>query len=888
MRMRETKKSQKISSPISAQLASSGANAADASPQVPAASPINRQPKTPKSSDSGAPGTPNSSANKAEWPPQVPTPNGSDKQSIMDSQVRSVKSESGFFSDMPPPTPERCSSASITMTSQPNTPGMAQQSSRRSPASAISASAQQNQITIPNSPSLIKSEDPMDKLAQMTSSLGSGNSFGSVGSQRSPAAISAPNTPGYAPSSMQSMHGAPSPAGSMHGPFPGHHPQQQHAMMAQQMPQQQQLQAPIIDKAQQIPDQPYMQQQSLVYVYTTAQANEAADMLSKGLIRKIGEYHTNQRPNARKFVNQFHQEQMQQQHLMGQPVQPPQGWDPSMLQQDPTGMMGQMEGGQPRMPMRHPQQFANGGIPGQMYGIPPNEGIPTMNGQNPNMAAAAASHAQLVRQKKLEELHSMERQLLPDNSSMSLVPDESSQLPVRPPPPYSNATGRSTGRITTTTVGRKRTHTQLQQGEFVQQTSMGSMPQMVSQEAHYTRSTQDVDSMIKTETTFMPVPSPQPIQYVGTHLDQEVTIQKQPNRNFIRAPGSVRQPGMQMHPRYGGPGGMTPQSMMAISQQQQEFAASQQASAEASRTQAIFHAQQQQMEANMRAQQFHGGTMPNGPPTTMGPQTVNNTYVNAKIAIEHVNIQNMPSGTYTDQYSGQPALISAQSEMYGAQPGQVPQSGPSHAQMMQHQAHINMLQQQQAQEQNFQIQQQQMQMAQAQQQQSSQYDSSPQIHIKPTQPNTIQYLPTARPPLKSGPRPPPNLDFLQPWTGSGLPRGQLPPPQVQQGQQQQQQLPPGYRMNPQQLQAGQMQGQFSHMNLSEGGDPNGMAGYATYGPAPTQAQQSQQQQQQQQQQQMAAQQQQQMLSNDPQYAAQFQQFQQRLYATNVAQSGQSS
>ena len=167
------------------------------------------------------------------------------------------------------------------------------------------------------------------------------------------------------------------------------------------------------------------------------------------------------------------------------------------------------------------------------------------------MAAAAANQAQLVRQRKLEELHSMERQLLPDNSNMSLVPDETSQLQVRPPPPYSNATGRSAGRITTTTVGRKRTHTQLQQGEFVQQTNvgMGNMPQMVSQEAHFTR-TQDVDSMIKTETTFMPLPSPQPIQYVGTHLDQEVTIQKQPNRNFIRAPtGNVRQPGMHMHPR---------------------------------------------------------------------------------------------------------------------------------------------------------------------------------------------------------------------------------------------------------------------------------------------------------------------------------------------------
>ena len=131
---------------------------------------------------------------EAEWPPQVPTPNGADK---LDHQVRSVKSESGFFSDMPPPTPERCSSASIAMTSQPNTPGVAQQSSRRSPASAISAAtAQQNQITIPKSPSLVKLEDPMDKLAQMTSSLGSGNSFGPM-SQRSPAAISAPNTPGY-------------------------------------------------------------------------------------------------------------------------------------------------------------------------------------------------------------------------------------------------------------------------------------------------------------------------------------------------------------------------------------------------------------------------------------------------------------------------------------------------------------------------------------------------------------------------------------------------------------------------------------------------------------------------------------------------------------------
>ena len=334
---------------------------------------------------------------------------------------------------------------------------------------------------------------------------------------------------------------------------------------------------------------------------------------------------------------------------------------------------------------------------------------------------------------------------------------------------------------------------------------------------------------------------------------------------------------------------MTPQSMMAMSQQQQDFAASQQNAAEASRSQAIFHAQQAQMEANMRAQQFHGGAMPNGPPTTMGPQTVNNTYVNAKIAIEHVNIQNLPSGTYSEQYGGPPALISQQSDMYGAPPGQV-QSGPSHAQMMHHQAHMNMLQQQQQQQhQETNFQQQQIQMQQQHQQSNQQiYETSPQIHIKPTQPNTIQYLPTTRPPLKSGPRPPPNLDFLQPWTGSGPARGQLQPSQLRQASQQ---LPPGAYGRVQQNagfpgQAGQMPGQFSHMNLSDSGDLSGMGGYAGYGPPLPQTQQSQQQHQQQQMaaQQMAAQQ----MPNDPQYAAQFQQFQQRLYATNVAQPGQSS
>ena len=100
-----------------------------------------------------------------------------------------------------------------------------------------------------------------------------------------------------------------------------------------------------------------MQQQSLVYVYTTAQANEAADMLSKGLIRKIGEYHTNQRASAKKFVSQFYQEQMQQQQLIGHNG-PPQGWDPSMMQSDHSAMMAQMENapGQPRMPMRLAQQ----------------------------------------------------------------------------------------------------------------------------------------------------------------------------------------------------------------------------------------------------------------------------------------------------------------------------------------------------------------------------------------------------------------------------------------------------------------------------------------------------------------------------------------------------
>lgn len=58
------------------------------------------------------------------------------------------------------------------------------------------------------------------------------------------------------------------------------------------------------------------------------------------------------------------------------------------------------------------------------------------------------------------------------------------------------------------------------------------------------------------------------------------------------------------------------------------------------------------------------------------------------------------------------------------------------------------------------------------------YEGSPQIHIKPSAPNTIQYLPNRPPPPKQ-PRPPPNLDFLQQWTsagGAGGPPGASGPP----------------------------------------------------------------------------------------------------------------
>jgi hypothetical protein len=85
-------------------------------------------------------------------------------------------------------------------------------------------------------------------------------------------------------------------------------------------------------------------------------------------------------------------------------------------------------------------------------------------------------------------------------------------------------------------------------------------------------------SMKDGTTSVMPVPSPQPIQYINSQLDQEVVIQKQPNRNFMRGPLNGGPRGMQQMsgpgpggpPRMRGPhpnSGMMPINMEHISQQ---------------------------------------------------------------------------------------------------------------------------------------------------------------------------------------------------------------------------------------------------------------------------------------------------------------------------------
>jgi hypothetical protein len=165
------------------------------------------------------------------------------------------------------------------------------------------------------------------------------------------------------------------------------------------------------------------------------------------------------------------------------------------------------------------------------------------------------------------------------------------------------------------------------------------------------------------------------------------------------------------------------------------------------------------------------------PPLPPGqhPQTVNNTYINAQLTVEQVNIQQHQPPYDTAQYSQSQTTMNYTADL----PPQY-------------------------------------------------HEASPHIHIKASAPNTIQYMPIRPPPPKQ-PKGPPNLDFLQPWTTGGGVQGQ----------------PQPYYQTPQ----------------------GGMGMHDPYGggpPAPTS----------------------QMLNDNPQYAANYHQFQQSLYASNVSQQQQ--
>ena len=62
----------------------------------------------------------------------------------------------------------------------------------------------------------------------------------------------------------------------------------------------------------------------------------------------------------------------------------------------------------------------------------------------------------------------------------------------------------------------------------------------------------------------MPVPSPQPIQYFSGQLDQEVVIQKQPNRNFMQRAGPNGGPRGGNGPRMRGGAPQMPPGMMPV------------------------------------------------------------------------------------------------------------------------------------------------------------------------------------------------------------------------------------------------------------------------------------------------------------------------------------
>lgn len=118
-----------------------------------------------------------------------------------------------------------------------------------------------------------------------------------------------------------------------------------------------------IMQPQQIPHQPYMQEQSIVFVFSTELGNQAAEAVGTGLFPSIIHYHCAQESTQRMLKN------------YGYNGIPPQCLRPPMeMMRSPPGR-GQF----------HQRSNSNGNLMSRQYGGPPNAGIvplsPPPNGQ---------------------------------------------------------------------------------------------------------------------------------------------------------------------------------------------------------------------------------------------------------------------------------------------------------------------------------------------------------------------------------------------------------------------------------------------------------------------------------------------------------------------------
>jgi hypothetical protein len=290
-----------------------------------------------------------------QWPPPSQT---------VSSQARALKALSTAEStEMPPPTPELA-----------GTP-----LSLRSPA---------GMVTIPSSPlDQFKKEDPMEKLAQMTTSLGSG---GSLLSLRSPSA--APSTPlSYIPASPGGQNRSRSAGLALAGP-PG--PMSPHLITGGGMsPIQQAQQQPMINPNHGMPpaDQPYLPNQNYIYVFDTNLANDAAESVRQGIMQNLVEFHQGLKA-TQSFLSRCQVEGRPSWNL---PPGQQQQQRPQMLQN--ASFMQQQN--QPRPQIR--PEFVN----------------------NNNCGGPTPAQLQ-AKQVKMEKLRMMKEILSPENSQ------------VAPPPPY--------------------------------------------------------------------------------------------------------------------------------------------------------------------------------------------------------------------------------------------------------------------------------------------------------------------------------------------------------------------------------------------------------------------------------------------------------------------